>query len=293
MRRSCFDAAHFHNSKLGLLGRLAARLAHTSKVIYTVHGWCLNRSTTGRLFPLMSLAERAVARMSTAVVFVAKNDMETGLHNKWACKSNAVLIHNGIAVTPERGERDGVNEPVIIFVARLAEPKEPLLALQISELLQRDGCNHRMLIVGDGPQYPICAKYISEHQLHAAMLGKRDDVRELLESSDVFCLFSKWEGLPISILEAMAAGLPVVASAVGGIPEMVEHGKTGYLVEGFSTETAAAYIKILLGDSGLRRQMGNAARTIVRERFALDNMVTNYRRIYEAPSSHRGRRAVQ
>lgn len=293
MRRFRFDVAHFHNSKVGLLGRLAAWLAHTPKTFYTVHGWGLNRSTTGHLFPFMSMAERIVARMSTAVIFVSLSDMERGLQNKWAFKSNASLIYNGIANVSSPRERASGGEPVIIFVARLAEPKEPLLALQVSELLQREGYAHRMLIVGDGPQYPACVQYIDDRQLQnrAAMLGKRDDVRELLEISDIFCMFSQWEGLPISILEAMAAGLPIVASAVGGIPEMLEHGTTGYLVEGFRAETAAKYIKILISDGGLRRHMGNAAREVVQERFALEDMVAKYRRLYEAPPPHRSRRA--
>ena len=293
MRHSRFDVAHFHNSKVGLLGRLAAWLAHTPKAFYTVHGWGLNRSTTGRLFPFMSMAERIVARMSTAVIFVSQSDMERGLQNKWAYKSNASLIYNGIADESAPREKASGGEPVIIFVARLTEPKEPLLALQVSELLQREGYAHRMLIVGDGPQYPACAQYIDDRKLQnrAAMLGKRDDVRELLENSDIFCLFSQWEGLPISILEAMATGLPVVASAVGGIPEMVEHGTTGYLVEGFNAEAAAAFIKILIGDGCLRLRMGAAARAVVRERFALHDMVAKYRRLYEAPLPRRGRTA--
>lgn len=293
MRRSRFDVAHFHNSKVGLLGRAAAWLSRTPKTFYTVHGWGLNRSTTGILFPFLSMAERIVARMSTAVIFVSRSDMERGLQNKWAYKSNASLIYNGIADGSAPRERASGSEPVIIFVARLAEPKEPLLALQASEILQREGYAHRLLIVGDGPMYPDCVQYIGEHRLQncAFMLGKRDDVRGLLESSDIFCLFSRWEGLPISILEAMAAGLPVVASAVGGIPEMVEHGSSGYLAEDFSAENTAEYIKTLIRDEGLRRRMGAAARAAVRERFALEDMVSKYRQLYETPYPRRGRRS--
>ncbi len=285
-----FEVAHFHNSKVGILGRLAAWLTHIPKIYYTVHGWGLNHNTASHLYKILSSLERIVAKLSTAVIFVSQSDMERGLQNKWALENNASLIYNGIKneiVTQKKMPEIPGDGPVIIFVARLAEPKEPLLALKASEFLQRKGYSHKMLIVGDGPQYSACAQYISVHQLqsHITLLGKRDDVRELLGCSDIFCLFSRWEGLPVSILEAMSLGLPVVASAVGGTPELVKHGLTGYLVENFEVETISSYLKILLCDDDLRQRMGNTARIVVREHFGLNEMVERYRRLYEAPYS--------
>jgi glycosyltransferase involved in cell wall biosynthesis len=83
----------------------------------------------------------------------------------------------------------------------------------------------------------------------------------------------------------MSLGLPVVASAVGGTPELVKHGLTGYLVENFEVETISSYLKILLCDDDLRQRMGNTARIVVREHFGLNEMVERYRRLYEAPYS--------
>lgn len=296
MKRSHFDVAHFHNSKVGILGRISAKLAGTPKVYYTVHGWGLNRSTTGRLYRVMSFIERVVARFCTGIVFVSKSDMDQGLRNKWASESKARLIYNGISdesAAPRDLPDIPADVPVIVFVARLAEPKEPITALQVSERLYLDGYTHHLLIVGDGPLYPECESYIEERNLqkHASLLGMRDDVRALLARADIFCLFSKWEGLPVSILEAMIAGLPVVASAVGGVPELIEHGKTGYLVDEPNVEKAAGYLKTLLEDSDLRCRMGDAAQAAARERFGLAEMVAKYRRLYEMPSGRRHGRA--
>ncbi len=288
MKRSHFDVAHFHNSKVGILGRLAATIAGMPKVYYTVHGWGLNRNTTGRMYNILSHVERFVAHCCTGIIFVSKSDMEKGIRNKWASEPKAHLIYNGVSdMNPQlAGPLDIPRDvPILSFVARLSEPKEPLFALKASEQLYKEGYKHMLLIIGDGPMYAECADYISAHHLqkHAAMLGMRNDVRALLHYTDIFCLFSKWEGLPVSILEAMVAGLPVVASAVGGIPELVKDGQTGFLVPHADMDTAVASLKALLDNRILRAKMGEAARSLASRQFDLSDMVSQYRELYEYP----------
>lgn len=295
MRKNRFDIAHFHNSKVGILGRLASTIARVPKVYYTVHGWGLNKATTGSLYGLMSALERLVSKCCTQVVFVSKSDMEKGLQNRWAQPHRSCLIYNGVsdapALPPHKPEWAAGGLPVIAFVSRLAEPKDPLFALKVSARLLHEGVDHRLLIVGNGPLYNDCVKLIDELGIgsHVRMLGMRDDVPLILKSVDVFCLFSKWEGLPITILEAMSCGLPVVASNVGGVSEMIDDGRTGYLLDNFQVDKAARLLKALLIDRDKRLSMGNTARAVALEKFSLLGMVSQYRQLYEQPINKRGR----
>lgn len=292
LKREKFDIAHFHNSKMGLIGRIAAAAAGIPKVYYTVHGWGLNRETAGSLYRILSFLEQLICRFTTGVIFVSKNDMEFGIQNRWAKRESSRIIHNGIKCElPASGRKPQVRKsfsisndlPVIVFTARLAEPKDPFFAVRVSEKLIKKGYNHRLLIIGQGPQFDDCIKLIESLKMssYVIMTGKREDVTQIHSESDIFCLFSRREGLPVSIIEAMACGLPVVANSVGGVPELIEHGKTGYLLEEFDEDKAVEFIANLISKRDVRLKMGNAARIRAAENFNLSNMVAQYRNLYE------------
>lgn len=290
MRKTGFNVAHFHNSKMGLLGRLAAKISGIPKVYYTVHGWGLSKGTTGVLYPLLSRVERAAARLTTKVVFVSQSDLEEGIRKGWAYSSDSCLIYNGISdisfVRQQSINHLKLSEdlPVIAFVARLSDPKDPLFIIRVSGQLLKEGYNHMLVIIGDGPKLDACIELIRMLGIdrNVILLGKRDNVVELLMEADIFCLFSKWEGLPISILEAMYCGLPVIANGVGGIPELIEHGKTGYVLYDYDIRKAAEYLEELIRDRDGRIRLGMEGRMVAHEKFNLAGMVNQYRELYEA-----------
>ena len=287
MKGEKYDVAHFHNSKMGTLGRIAAKLCGVPKILYTMHGLNLNKNNTGRMYPVLSLIEKMIARFTTKVIFVSKHDMEAGIRNGWATEENACLIYNGMPEpdAPERLKRQSSEQPpVIAFVARLAEPKQPEFMIQVSAKLLSSGYEHRLWIIGDGPKTEECKNLI--HSLGVedkiSLLGKCDNVPTLLSQADIFCLFSKSEGLPISVLEAMQAGLPVIASDVGGMPELVEHEGTGYLVHGFNEDLTVGYLKELIYDMEKSAEMGGQARMAAACKFSLEGMVSRYRELYQS-----------
>jgi glycosyltransferase involved in cell wall biosynthesis len=172
---------------------------------------------------------------------------------------------------------------------RLAPPKMPLFFLKLAAvLLGGEGGNCENLnnlyfaVVGDGPLQYRCQEYIKEHNLgeRVFMPGTRDDLPEIYSGFDIFTLFSSHEGLPLTVIEAMLAGLPVVAGNAGGVGEMVVHGETGYLVNGFDVKAAAGYIEELARDPALRREMGAAGRKRALEMFSLDRMIRQYEELY-------------
>ena len=140
----------------------------------------------------------------------------------------------------------------------------------------------KLWLVGDGPLRPAVEKAIVKMGLERKVLflGIRDDVPQLLAASDVFVLSSDYEGVPLTVLEAMAAGKPVVATAVGGVPELIEDGETGILVPPRNPEALAQGILRLAKDASLRQRMGKAARERAQERFDISRTAREYEALY-------------
>jgi glycosyltransferase involved in cell wall biosynthesis len=143
------------------------------------------------------------------------------------------------------------------------------------------------LIAGDGPDRP--AVEAARERDAVRLLGHRDDIPRLLEAADIFVLASEYEAVPMAILEAMAAGLPVVATTVGGVPEIIEHGSTGLLVAPRDPEAMAVSLAELAAGHGLRAAMGRAGAERHRENWNVDTMVKGYVQLLQERSTARGR----
>jgi glycosyltransferase involved in cell wall biosynthesis len=181
------------------------------------------------------------------------------------------VIPNAVDVEGAPRSRRAVRDrPRILSVGRLKAPKDfPTLVRALGDLRPD---SFEAVIVGDGPDRQLLEEEIHELGLEdrVSLAGERRDVPELLAGADVFVLPSRSEGHPVSVLEAMAAGIPVVASRVGGVPEQVSDGETGLLVEpGDPTELAAA-LRRLTADPRLRRRLGAAGRVRAEQAFDLD-----------------------
>jgi glycosyltransferase involved in cell wall biosynthesis len=146
------------------------------------------------------------------------------------------------------------------------------------------------VIAGEGELRPALERQIKDHHLekHVLLAGFRPDVLSLHKAFDIFVMSSITEGLGTSLLDAMAAGKPVVATRAGGIPEVVVHGETGFLVPPRDHGAMATAIVKLLKDEGLRRTMGEAGRTRACTMFSAERMVTNTLRVYERVKKEKG-----
>ena len=262
-RRERPHIIHANSSKAGFLACLAAFLAGVPIRIFTVHGWA-NSWHPGRFYLWL---ERVTGLLATRVVCVSETERAHGLEARTCRNARTVVIRNAVDV---RGAeianlRGGV--PTLVAVGRLKAPKDPLTFVRA--LGRLNGAPFRALVVGDGPDRERIAAAARPLGAAVQLLGERGDVRELLADADVFVLSSRSEGLPISILEAMAAGLPVVASRVGGVVEIVVDAETGYLVPPGDEGALAAAIERLLADSSLRRRLGAAGRARAEALFDL------------------------
>ncbi|MCL0096021.1 glycosyltransferase family 4 protein [Thermodesulfovibrionales bacterium] len=174
------------------------------------------------------------------------------------------------------------NSPMIIQVGRFYKEKGHLISLKALQVIKRFHPEARLVLVGDGPQRLFIEDEVKRLGLTESVdfLGVRDDVSLLLQRADVYWMPSEWEGLPIAALEAMACGLPVIASSVGGLREVVLDEETGYLVPKGSFEQFAEKTLQILADSNLARQMGLAGRQRVEQFFSIEKTADSYLTAY-------------
>lgn len=272
------DIIQVNSSKAGFVARIALR-RRSVRMVYVVHGWAFRRGGLGSF--AYAQAERATAPLTDAIVCVSERDRAAAEARGIASREILHVVHNGIAV-PERPLLRGrwPDRPVLVCVARLAPPKN-LQALLIA--LAQPGLEPwRLRIIGDGPDRPRLEAQRAALGLghRVEMLGERRDVDAQLIAADAFVLPSDSEGLPYSILEAMAAALPVVASDVGGIPEEVVDGTTGVLVPRGDTGALARALRELHAHGEGARRMGVAGHARAREGFSREAMVERYDAIF-------------
>ncbi len=275
------DLIHAHSSKAGILGRLAA-LRCRVPAVFTAHGWAFADGTSSGRKMIALLPELLMSLSSKRIITVSGADYNLALKYHVGRSSRLALIYNGISDHVSKKDYSlREDPPKITMVARFAQPKAfDLLILAMKEVKE----DYQLLLVGDGPDRERCQALARDLDINnkIAFLGSRTDVPEILAGSDIFVLSSRWEGLPISILEAMRAGLPVVASNVGGVAEMVEQDQTGYLVERNSVNTLAAAIRKLLASPEKRKEFGKKGRTRYENTFTADRMLERTRTLYKS-----------
>jgi glycosyltransferase involved in cell wall biosynthesis len=259
---------HVHSSKAGIIGRFAACLARVPVRIFTVHGWSFAAYSPPASW-LFGTADRAMCAGTSMIVCPAHAVRSAGLRAHTCRADRSIVIPNAVDVAAFRRAHHSPRTPRILTVGRLAFPKAFTVLLRAFAMVGPG--RFRAAIAGDGPQRDELEGEIAALGLSDAvqLLGTRPDVGDLLAESDIFVLSSQSECLPMSVIEAMAAGLPVVASAVGGVPELVEHRRTGILVPPDDPAALADAIAQLGGDADLRRRMGEAGRARAEALFDL------------------------
>jgi len=279
------DIVHAHSTKAGYAARFACAILR-KPVIFTAHGWAFTEGRSFLVRHLLALAERLAAKVTAKIICVSGYDRDLALRWKVARPEQLVVIHNGIDPQPFL-EADGASlrreqglekATVLTFVGRLAPPKDLLTLLEAVKKLPESV----LLVIGDGELRPQVERSIRELGLvdRVRLLGQRSDIPQILAASDIFVLSSRWEGLPYTIIEAMMAGLPVVATRVGGVPELVEDGVTGFLVPPRDPDALAEALQKLIADPELRRRMGRAGREKALKEFTLDRMLRETERVY-------------
>ncbi len=275
------DVVHLHSSFAGFVLRpLLAWRAPGVKVVYCAHGWAFDRDSAGWLCRLVERIERVWSRWSDAVVCISEHDWRAGRRIGIAPQRLA-LVHNGIRdAQVEEAAREAARQRWpqgtrrLLFVGRLDRQKG---VDRLFEIVRRLGPQAYTVVVGasvvtEGAEQP-------PENLHITGWLPRDEITAYCAAADVLLVPSRWEGFGLVALEAMRMGCPVMASRVGGLPEVVEDGITGRLVDGADP---AAWVKTLqaLDDEALRR-MGQAGRRRFEALFTLQRVVGQLHALYD------------
>ncbi|MBM3269292.1 MAG: glycosyltransferase [Candidatus Sericytochromatia bacterium] len=283
---------HANSPTTALAARLASSLPFRARgsrrrvaVIASAHGVWRDRVKAGVAL-MFSLGADSVVGCSD---FIRRDLQRRGLLAR-----EVRTIHNGVpqpdapadpACRPAVRAECGLppDAPLVVTAARLADQKGLHHLLAAFPAVRARVPGAALLVAGEGERRADLEREARDLGLDGAVrfLGRRDDVSRLLAAADVFCLPSLSEGLPLAIAEAMAAGLPVVATPVGGVPEIVQDGETGFLVPPGDAGALAARLAALLADARLREQMGAWGRLRASRHFSLERMATRFEALYE------------
>lgn len=280
LRRWDVDIVHTRNAESFFYGILAARLARVPAVVHSEHG---------RVFPekpMRALAQRLLLRHVDAA-FAVSEQLRSDLVRELRIPTDRFeVLYNGVDV--ERFQRDqtrgGPRDTgglLIGSVGRLAAVKNYALLLHaIARLPEARSC--RLVLIGEGPERAALTQLAAQLGLERRVefSGHRDDVPQLLQGLDIFVLPSLSEGMSNTLLEAMAAGLPVVASDVGGNRELIESERTGLLFPSGDVAALAEQLGRLLGAADLRARLGGAAALRARSEFSMEAMLARYASLY-------------
>ena len=290
LKRGKYDLVHTHSSKPGIIGRLAAKAAGIKCIVHTVQGFAFHQHSSKVQVFLVGLLEKLAGMASHKVIFVNSKDRDVASKMKLVPNHKMVIIHNGVDLNQfnsGNGVKNGngirTNGAMVGMVARLWEQKAPQDYIAAIPKVVDKIPDAKFLVIGDGPLEQELKEMSDKLGIkeNVQFLGWRQDINDLLKVIDVVVLPSLWEGLPVSILEAMALSKPVVATNIKGNNELVVHGQTGYLVKPGNPEEISAYVLKLLNDQPLAQKMGRLGHSRVKEKFALKKIVEQTSSLYE------------
>ena len=297
-RRERPDIVHTHSSKAGILGRLAARLASVPRVVHTIHGYGFNASRGWLQYRTFLALERLAARLTDRFIAVSRANLEEGVALGLFTRDRVSLIRSGVALrefesashdTGLEARRNGLrrelglpeNALLVGMVACLKPQKSPLTFVEVAARVARDVPDATFVVAGDGELRAAVERRAGELHLggRLRLLGWRRDVPKVMAALDVLLHTSLWEGLPRVLPEAIAAGVPIVATSVGGTSDILKDGRTGIVRAPGDVEGLAAGVKRLLLDRGFARSLTEQARSVLGE-FDIDEMVRAQERLY-------------
>ncbi|MDF2065060.1 glycosyltransferase family 4 protein [Bacillus sp. Cr_A10] len=273
------DIVAIHSSKAGIIGRIACWSVRIP-CVFTAHGWAFTEGVEEKKQFLYRKVEKLVGKLSKRVITVCDHDRNLALRHQVLPPEKIITIHNGVVDTRNiLLKKDSIDVTKIIMVARFEKPKQQLELLKALFVLK--DLNWHMIFVGDGSLKQASAQFVQENFLghKVTFLGSHSNVSELLKDADIFVLASAWEGLPLSILEAMVYGLPIIASNVGGVKEAVRDLENGFLIRNNLSEI----LPLLIEDVLLQKKMGQKSREIYEASFTFEKMyektISEYRNL--------------
>jgi len=273
------DLVHAHSSKAGMVGRMAAKFTGIP-AIFTAHGWAFSEGIRpGRRLIALAM-EQLASGWAERLICVSDYDYRLALRLHVGKPAQMCVVKYGLVAQAPAATPDRPGTVSLAMVARFGEQKDHATLIRGMAHLKPGTAD--LNLIGEGERRPACEQLARDLGVaqHIRFWGDRLDVPELLADCHMFVLCTHWEGLPISILEAIRAGLPVVATAVSGVPELVGDGETGFLIPRKDPSVLAQALQRLIENPRLRAEMGQQARARFLAHFTLDRMMQQIQPIY-------------
>jgi glycosyltransferase involved in cell wall biosynthesis len=305
IRRFRPDIVHTHTAKAGALGRAAALICRVPVIVHTYHGHVLHGYFSARKTQFFVAIEKWLARGTTRLLTVTPQVRDDLLAQRIGRPEQYTVVPLGLDLDRFQGadrlrgelRRElglALDTPLVGIVARLVPVKahELFLAAAVKVLERVPGC--RFLVVGDGERRAELEALAGRLGImdRVVFLGWRADLDRVYADTDVVALTSKNEGSPVALIEAMAASRPVVATRVGGVPDVIVDGSTGLLAAPGDADAVAAAILRILAEPALAHSLSHAAHVAVMERYAATRLLRDLDRLYVDLLAQQGRRAV-
>ena len=285
IKEHSISIVHTHSSKAGILGRWAAKCAGAKSILHTVHGWSFNAEALLPVRLFYSWLERVTSLITDRLVMVSDADLEDGLSRINKDKQKYKKISYGIesnkfkSLVPNKRVGDHCK---VGYISCFKPQKAPLDFIRTVKCVRDKNKNVEFISAGDGVLRPTAEKLAAKLGLknRVDFLGWRTDIASVLSDIDILLLTSRWEGLPVVFLEAMASGIPIVATNVGGAAEVVENGRNGFLQDKGDYKGLAENILLLASSQKKRKSLGLYARQRFRKEFEISYMSAQIEALY-------------
>ena len=302
LRKNPYHIVHTHNSKAGFLGRLAAKLVGVPVIVHTVHGFAFHDEEPLWRQMLFRNLERLASRWSDRMIFISQPLIDWALKDHIVGEDKITKIYSGIQLDKfhpvKSEEKDQIRskwslqkeEAVVGIVSKLWEGKGHTVLIEAFKLLKEKIKDAKLVIVGEGYLYDELFRRVGNNGLRDSVLftGFQMDVSEIIATFDVAVLPSFFEGMGRVILEAMAMEKPIVASRVGGIPDLIDQGINGLLVRPGDARELADALERVLSDNGLAKKLGKEGRKKIKDQFSADVMVRSIEKLYRELLARKG-----
>ncbi len=288
IRRERPDVVHTHTAKAGVLGRLATILSGSKALrIHTFHGHLLHGYFAGWKVRLVIAIEKLLATKTDVLIAVGNQVKDDLLAAEIGKPDQYRVFFPGLPAPAEIDPRDarrilGLDAEKIYctFVGRLTQIKRPDRLLDVAAACVARGLNLHFLIAGEGELFESSKARAEREELPITFLGWRSDIDQLFAASDMAILTSDNEGIPLTLIQAAFAGIPIVATKVGSIADIVVDGETGFLTSTQAGAMASA-LSALVTDDELRFELGSVGKAHARRHFSLEKSLADHSSLYE------------
>lgn len=290
LREKQIDLIHIHGTRATSNVYWAAKNLGLPTV-YTIHGWSFHNDQNALVKNARIFFEKWITKKTDCNISVSESNKQTGEKNISGFKS--VVVHNGIDLVkfnPDCCKRKNLRKKlniaedtfVISFIGRMTAQKNPLGLIKAFKEAATENANTILLMVGDGELKEQAIALVKELGIENSVVFQksRNDVADVLFSSDIFCLPSLWEGFPIALLEAMAMRKAVIATEVDGSVEIIQNKKNGILIKPQNVQMLAEAIKELINNNNLRKELAEAAQQTILNDFDVKKMTKKIEDVY-------------